>query len=225
MVVGIILMIASVFLFIMAMTVFLPKAMLKPKCRIKAPEGRGIKRVLLNGNRCIVYKASSEVGKYIDQYLIYDDNGTKILRCKTNGRVRYLDYDIVIFDCSDRAVDVVNVKEDIIKGDLTRRVELPNETSYVSIVIRQADNVNYKKPPLMNVSGKSIFFYSVLAFIFTFLETFVLKISCAYAFGGVFRESFIQSTSSLAISIALSVVTAFIGVFTVVYSIKIRGKR
>jgi hypothetical protein len=224
MIVGIVLMVVSVFFFVISMTAILPKLLLRVKSTVTEPEGRGIKKALFNGRRCIVYRSGSEVHKYIKQYLIYDEGNQKVLRCKTNGSLRYIDYDIVLFNKYDKAFKVINVKEDIVKGDLTRRVDLPKETSYVSIVIRKADSQDFAKPPVFNVTVKSIAIYSIACFLVTLLETFILKVSCAFAFGGVFRESFIQSPSSTIVGLLLSLLTGLLALISIIYSVKIKGK-
>lgn len=222
--IGIVLMIASVFLFVVAMAVLLPKTLLRIKCSVTEPEARGIRKALYNGKRCIVYRAGEEVHRYVKQYLIYAENGKKVLRCKTNGSLKYIDYDIVLFDKYDEAFKVVNVKEEIVKGDLTRRVELPDRTSYVSLVIRAADSQVFDKPPAFNVTIASIAIYSAACFLMTLLETFILKVSCAFAFGGVFRESFIQSSASTVVNVCLSLLTGLIALGSIVYSVKFKGK-
>lgn len=225
---GIVLLVTSMALFVALLTVILPKLFLKVKFRVKEPTDRGIKRYIYNGKRCVVYETGNQINKYIKNYLLLEGDNCKILRCKTANRIVYLDYDVVVFDRYDKVVGVINVKENMVSGNFTRRVELPEETSYVRIILRKANNISLKKKkekPIAYISKGKIFLYSLAAMVVTVLEVFALKVACAYAFGEVFRESFVRSGYGIIMGFILAIATGIIATITVSASIKRYGKR
>ncbi len=223
--VGIMLLVASVLLFVILMTVVLPRMVLKASCKIKDPQGRGTRRVIYKGQRCVVYEASNKIHKYIKQYLLLKEPEGKILKCKTSGEYSYLDYDVVVFNRYNEVIKVINVKENIPEGDFTRKTPLPDDTSYVNIVVRRADNKVVSTEPIMSVSGKRVLLYSLFALLLTLAEMFVLKVSCAYAFGGVFRESFIRSIDGAIAGSVLAILIGIASMIIVFATVSSRSKR
>lgn len=225
---GIILLVTSMVAFVALLTVILPKLLLKVKYRVGEPCDRGIRRYIYNGKRCIVYETGNQINKYIKNYLLLDNGDSKILRCKTAGKVEYLDFDIVVFDRYDKVSTVINVKENMVSGNFTRRVELPAETSYIRIILNKVNDLSLKpkrKKAIAYIPKGKVFLYALLAMASTCLEVFALKVSCAYAFGGVFRESFVRSGYGMFLGFFLAFLTGVIAIITVSVSIRRYGKR
>ena len=225
MAIGYVLLITSVVLFLLLMVVALPKSLLKVKYSIKEPDDIGIKRCFYNGKRCVVYEGGREISKYIEKYLLVEGKDCKILRCKVARKIAYLNYDVVVFNRYDQIVDIVNVKENLVKGGYTRRVELSNETSYVRIVIREADGLVIKRKPIAYIPAGKIMLYGFLTTILTVIEIFVLKIACAYAFGGVFREVFIRSTNGTIVTLIIAFIIGLVALISVAFGVKRYRKR
>lgn len=204
--IGLILMLVSVVTYIMLETVILPQRMIKSSFRIKEPHDRGVKRCLFKGKRCIVYKSGNSNKKYIQQYAIIQDEGKKLLKCKVSPAVEYIDYDIVLFDRCNKPFKVMNVKEDILGVDYTRSTVIPNETSYVTLVIKRVNKTVFKRPPCVKVKGGSIFGFGLVTILLTAIEGYIIRACCSISFGGVFRESFIATTKGLIVIGALAIV-------------------
>ena len=220
MAIGYVLLISSVILFLFVMIVALPKALLKVKYSVNEPDDIGIKRCFYNGKRCVVYEGGRDISKYIEKYLLVEGKECKVLRCKVAQKIAYLNYDVIVFNRYDEVIDVVNVKENLVKGGYTRRVELPNETSYVRIIIREVDDLVIKRKPIAYIPAGKVALYGFLASIITVIEIFVLKIACAYAFGGVFREVFIRSTDGTLITLFIAFIIGITALISVAFGVQ-----
>lgn len=220
MAIGIVLLIGSVFLFIILMTVILPKLFLTVNYNVTEPCDIGTKRCIYKGRRCIVYDGGKEIRTYIKKYLLIQGKNCKMLRCKTAIPIGFIDYDIVVFDRYNKVHQIINVKENLVNTDYTRRVELPNETAYVRLVIRNVNGNTITNEPVAYIPKKKINWYTFFAIMVAALETFTLKVSCSYAFGGVFRESFIRSGKGLLVCLIFAVATGMVALITVKNSIK-----
>lgn len=223
--VGLAVLVASVILFVALMTIVLPKALLKVVYNVDRPKDRGTKKCLFNGKHCIVYASTKENIQFIKQYALLQEDGHKSLTCKVTPVVEYLDYDIVLFNRYNKVFKVMNVKEDIIGADLTRTTVLPDETAYVSIVIRKVNHTNLKRSPVVKIKKKSILGFSLLTVLITAIEGFVVRACCSYAFGGVFRESFISSMDGIIFIGILAVLTGIVASISVSLSAKKRAKK
>lgn len=224
MTIGILLLVASVTLFLYLTVFLLPQKFLCVKYLISAPEGRGVRRCIFNGKRCVLYEAARHTRRYIRQYLLTEEEGAKVLLAKTNGNVAYLEYDVVLFDRYHKVFRILNIKESIPKGDYTKPVQLPPETSYVSLVLRRVNRTVISKRRLARVPGGRILSYVLLTALLALLQGFALNVSCAYIFGGVFRESFIRKPEALFMSLALSLIIAVAGMIPAVIGACRRSK-
>ena len=217
--------VVSVIVFFVLMTLVLPKALLKVSYNVDKPKDRGVKKCLFADKHCMIYSSTKENKQFIKQYALVQEKGHKTLTCKLSSGVEYLDYDIVMFNRYNKVFKVMNVKEDIIAQGLTRTTVLPDETSYISIVIRKVNQTNLKRPAVMYMKGKRIVGFSLLAMLFTAIEGFVVRACCSYAFGGVFRESFISSMNGMVAIVLLSILTGMVGGISVAAGVKKRARK
>ena len=211
MLIGYILLFTSMFLYFVVMGWGLPCLLLRTQYRPIRLNARGLRRCLFNGKRCVVYERGINQRLHVSRYLLCQEDGYKVLQCKVSPNVRYLDYDVMVYDRYDNVVDVINVKEDVI-SQYTRRLQLPDETAYVNIVLRKVNkSVLFKKRLAYIPRGKITAFIS-LAFLFTLLESVVVMVSTAYAFGGVFREDYMSSPLRMAFGFGVSGVVGLLAI-------------
>ena len=215
MVISLSVLVASVILYVLLMTVILPKAMLKVVYKVDKPKDRGTKKCIFDGKHCMVYTSTKENKQFIKQYVLLQEEGHKTLTCKLTPVVKYIDYDIVLFNRYNKAFKVINVKEDISSAELTRATMLPDETAYVNIVVRKVNHTSLKKAPTVKMKKKSISLFALVVALITAVEGFVIRSCCSYSFGGVFRESFIASYDGLIALGALAILTGIIASISV----------
>ncbi|MBO5312356.1 MAG: hypothetical protein J6B29_00175 [Clostridia bacterium] len=221
---GLIALLVSVLIYVALMTMVLPKRMIKVKYTINECEDRGVKKCLFKDRNCIVYKSSNTNKKYIKQYVLVQQDGYKLLKCKLSSMVEYIDYDIVLFDRCNKPFRVINVKEDILGVDYTRSTILPNETSYITIVIRKVNKQSFKVSPIVKLKGGSVLGFSIITVLLTALEGFIVRACCSYSFGGVFRESFIASANGILFVLGLALVAGLLSAILVNISASRRAR-
>ena len=238
MAIAIVLLIGSMLLFLWILAWGLPMLLLRPEFLPITPTDRGVRRCYYRGHRCIVYETSADQRFCIRKYLLCQEDGYKLFKCQLAPRIHRLAYDIVLFDRCDRIIDVVSVKENLLaeraasarRGqntpvDCTGFVELPDETSYVKLVIRRVNGQTVSREGVTHISRAKLSLFAVLALVLTALEGFAIKVSMAHAFGGVFREDFISSGQSTIIGIAVTVVLAAIGIGIALSALRHRNKK
>lgn len=225
MLIGLSILTASVILFLTLMTLVLPKYVLRVSYKVGGACDRGVKKCLFKGKHCMVYDSSKENKPIIKQYLLLQEDGYKTMRCRVTSNVEYLDYDVVLYNRYNKVFKVINVKEDIVGVEMTRTTRLPDETAYVRIVIKKVNRTDMKRKPIMRITKGSIFFFSLLAVVFTAVETFVVRACCSYCFGEVFRESFIASTEGLLVVGALALAMGLLGGLSVAISAAKRARK
>lgn len=225
MTIGLIAMTVSVILFMTLMTFVLPRWILKITYKVGGATDRGVKRCLFKGKRCMVYDSSKENKPIIKQYLLLEEDGYKSLKCKVTPNVKYLDYDVVLYNRYNKPFKVINVKEDIVGMEMTRAARLDDETSYVKIIIKRVNRTDMRKKPVMRIGGGRIFLFSVLAMVLTAVEAFAIRVCYSYSFGKVYRESFVSSTEGLLTIGAVALVMGLLGALLVVIRASKRARK
>lgn len=193
----------SMFLYFVVMGWGLPGVLLRTRYRQIKLNARGMRRCLFNGKRCVVYERGVNQRRHISRYLICQEDGYKVLQCKVSSNIRYMEYDVMLYDRYDKTIDVINVKEDVV-SEFTRRLILPDETSYVNIVLRKVNKSVLFKKRLTYIPRTKITLYIFLAFLVTVLESVIVMTSTAYAFGGLFREDYMSSLGHMVFGFAVS---------------------
>ena len=225
MTIGLIAMTLSVILFVTLVTFVLPKWILKISYKVGGACDRGVKRCLFKGKHCMVYDSSKENKPIIKQYLLIQEDGYKALKCKVTPNVRYVDYDVVLYNRYNKPFKVINVKEDIVGMEMTRTTRLDDDTSYVKIIIKRVNRTDMKKKPVMRIKGSRIFLFSILAVLLTAVEAFAIRVCYSYSFGEVYRESFVSSTKGLIAIGAVALVTGLLGALLVVLRASKRARK
>ena len=136
--------------------------------------GRGLRKFSFPGGRAVTYETHPAQRRFIPTYALIYKDGFKYLKIKSSPSVYYLNYDVVAFNTVGRVLDIINVKEHIAKSENAKSVIIPEDTSYVSLVLYKVNGrVFEKKPPYrFNRIRKYVYVLSVL--VATFFATYVL---------------------------------------------------
>ena len=124
---------------------YLPRLIMRPVPCGRRMQDRGIKKYTYDSGRAVVYMPEIPARKYIKQYIICSENGAKYLRCYVNNRVRYIEYDVHVFNNKNKLIDIIGVNELLGGGDISGAVKLPADTSYVSLILRNADGMYWNR--------------------------------------------------------------------------------
>jgi hypothetical protein len=212
----IVLPIAVAFIYIFAVAWILPKIFLQNKYKIKTVRDRGIKKYrTANDERGIVYEPDLGTRKYVSQYVLTDDGKEKCLKCKISDKISYIEYDVALFDRNHKVFKVLNVCELIDDIGFTKSVELPQETSYVTIILNKVNNEQMRRPVRAGVSVSKAIIYMLTSLALSFVTAFTFKQGLANSIGGVFRESFMNYAGGHVVTAIATVVLWFIAAVTV----------
>ena len=202
----------------------LPKYFLKFRYRLPGPSGRGLKIVRDERGGKILCEPGRETRPYIKRYILSEQDGKKYLTCKTDGKVGYLDYDVVLFDAKSRAFKNLRVRERVGKSGITRALTLPKKTCCVSLLINRADDVRFDHRAVREISKGRMLFFAALCVLSEALGFFAVYICVARAFGGLYAESFLFSGTEIAIFAAFCAEVALINALIAWQAVKIKNR-
>ncbi len=218
-----VLLLISIVLYGVLVAFVIPNGFLNTGFAMSEPTDRGLRNIVEPNGRTIVYQPSLRSRKYIKQYLISERGGRKILLCKTDESVEYLDYDVAMYDRRKHIVKVLNVKELIKTRGYTQELELPEPVAFVSVILNQADEVVFQEKLLKPVSKGKMGGYITMSSLCTILEILFAKVCCSNVFGGVFKESFLIETTSIVFTSIFALVAVAVNIVVAVVAIKRRN--
>ena len=142
---------------------YFPRFIMKPRVTGEKMGDRGIKRYTYENGRGVVYEPEIAARKYVKQYMLFTKDGTKYVKCLIEPRVKYLNYDILVFDNKNKLIDLINVDEQLKGGTMTKAVPIVAEASYISLVLRCADNMYENRKIRVDYSYVSCILYGGLS--------------------------------------------------------------
>ena len=207
------LLVGSIILFLVVEILILPKFLLESKYSIGQTSDRGIRKYKTSDDGVyLVYEPNLLVRKWIKQYVIGHRNGEKMLKCKVDEDVDYVEYDVVLFDAADKVFRVLGVQQLLDDGVFTDEIELPPETAYVTLVLRRVNNRTFPKAACAQVSRVKMTVYGLLTCIMATATGFCMNLSFSYLFGEVFRESYASSMWENVLVLGVALIASVVGV-------------
>lgn len=153
----------------------LPKIFIRAEYKSEKIHDRGIKKYLFENGRAIVYEPTPELRKFICQYILSDIGGERYLQCKVEESVKKIEYRILTFDAFDKPLGAFEVRESDIRDEVTEMVDLPCDTAYVSIELKEVNNDKVCKDTVVGYSATKIAVFAVLTILATVCEALIVK--------------------------------------------------
>jgi hypothetical protein len=207
---------ASMGIYTLLVSRFLPKRLLSPVvgCNI---HDRGIRKCVFPAGRGIVYEPRLTARRYINQYVIYSENGAKYIKCKINKKVKSVKYELVIYDRKNNPIEILQINQTADESGYTSAVMLPNETSYVDLRLCAANNVAFKEEDVDVYDGKNALLFLLTVFVLTLimglLANYVIVGFSDMLLGYLKAVPTVDPVFPLLILLAISAVTSLLALF------------
>lgn len=211
--------------FIAAHAYILPTLFLKMHYNSSNLPDRGIKAIdEEDGGRSIVYEPDVRLQNYVKKYVLSVRDGKKYFTCKIDDCVKYLDYDIVLFDKNGNSFKILTVKELIIKRGVTNTYELPDKTVYVSLALNEVNDQKVKGTITKKVKGSGVALHLMFSTVIELFSVLCVKILIGKMFGGIFFESFVFVGSTWIFTLLLFLSMIFVNVLITLFLVFIKNK-
>lgn len=206
-------------------SLLLPKMFLQTRYTIKSSVDRGLKKIIEKNGQSMVFQPALKWRKYINQYVLAERSGVKQLMCKLNTDITYISYDIVLFNSEDKVFDVLTVKDLVEKNGFSKVVELPEDTSYVSLVVNEVDGMSFPDHITGKAKAGKVAKFLVACSFMILLELLFVKVCCANLFGGVFKESFVLNVQSTLVTLLIAGILIIVNIIVSLITVKVRGAK
>lgn len=213
---------SSIILFVLLAIVIIPKFLLKLSFVGLTPKDVGLKVINEKNGISILYHATDETGDYIEQYILSKRNNKKVLICKINKDITTINYDVVIFGKENKIITVYNVFEKIKSAGYTRKIDLPNFTSHVVILLNSVNDEKFKTKYKRGVSSNRKITYLLIESLLLIALLFMSRYCIARIYGDVFFDSYLSSSLGIIIFALVSIVS--LGINTLIILLALNRK-
>jgi len=221
---------AFILVIVIVATVFiatyaLPRIYLKLRYTVNKSNDRCIKRVYEKHGQSMVFEPEERWRKYINQYVLAERKGKKEMVCKVDKDLSYIEFDVVIFNANSKVTQVIKAKDYVNNTGLTKPIELPEETSYVTVNVLRADNRLFEDHLTAKIPAGRKFRFILINAATVLMEVICFKICFANLFGGVFRDSLLINVEGLISSAIFAGVLIVLNTIIVAIAVKAREKK
>ena len=161
--------ITGIFLYALLVSRILPRFLLSP-FQSAVRGDRGVRKCVFPGGRSMTYEPKLPFRRYIQEYVLFENNGEKYIKCKLNEKVAALQFDLFIYDRKDKITEKISVSEIVETEGYSAEVMLPAQTSYVHLRLRSVNGVEIKNDETETYCGKRAVAFCFLVFLLTFIE-------------------------------------------------------
>ncbi len=224
MVVWIVIFILVVLISVFITAYLLPRIYLKQRYTVEKSDDRCIKRVYERNGQSLVFEPEEKWRKIVHQYVLSERGENKVLMCKVNKSLSYIEFDVVVFNAFNQVAGVIKVNDYVDGSGYTKIVELPDDTSYISINVIRADNEKFGKNITAKVPAKRKFGFIMINAVMILVEVIACRICLANIFGDEFRESIVLNLEGAITSAIIAGVLILINTIIVMISVKVREK-
>ena len=203
----------------------LPRAFLALRYTVKQSYDRCIKRVYEVNGQSLVFEPEIKWRKIVKQYVISERKDKKQLMIKVDKDLSYIVYDVVIFNCRDEVSTVLKVNDYVGGSGYGKVVDLPEETSYITIHVLRADNKRFEDHLTAKIPAGKVFKFLLVNALVVIMETVWIKICLSHILGGVFKESFVLDGEGLLMSLAVAGVLILLNSIVAIIALAIRKRK
>lgn len=203
----------------------LPRTFLTLRYNVKQSNDRCIKSVLEVNGKSLVFVPELKWRKFVKQYVISERKDKKQLMLKVDENLSYLVYDVAVFNSRDEVEMVLKVNDFVDCKGYGKIIDLPSETSYVSIQVLKADNQSFSDNLTAKMPKGSVFKFLLVNAFVVIMETVWIKICVSNIFGGIFKESFIIGDSWLSTTLPLVGIVILLNSIITIIALAVRSKK
>ena len=171
----VILLLLSFVAYVFLMSRIYPKTFLKPCWNDGNTGDRGLKKYRYHNGRAIVYEPSFKMRKYVKQYILSSNDGGKYIKCKLDDRVQSMVYDVIAYNSDDKVLDDILITDLIQQRGYSSAADLPRDTSYVKIIVREINGVKIENSAVAEYSFVRVLLFFAATVITTVFEYMIVR--------------------------------------------------
>ena len=139
------LIIVSLVAFAALLRFVVPTFVLKVRHSVDKSLGRGLKTYKYPTGRAVLYEPHPSLRKYVNEYLLFVNDGYKYFKCTVDNAVKRLDLEIIMLNNKNEVVDVLRASSLIDASSTSPDILLHPDTSYVALNVEMVNGAEVKR--------------------------------------------------------------------------------
>ncbi len=178
----IIIAIASLILYILAVSQWLPSLLIAKRRVSGKVSDRGIKKYVFSEGRSVVYEPGRTSRGYMKKYMLFCYKDKKYMRCLFDDAVRSAYFEMLVYNNQNKIIKIADVYIPVGETHYSESILLPDDAAYVNLTLFKINGVSLPKNEedvkwLKGHMLKRRLIYSALATFITFVESsFILSV-------------------------------------------------
>ena len=196
------LIIVSLVAFAALLRFVVPTFVLKVRHSVDKSLGRGLKTYKYPTGRAVLYEPHPSLRKYLNEYLLFVNDGYKYFKCTVDNAVKRLDLEIIMLNNKNEVVDVLRASSVIDASSTSPDILLHPDTSYVALNVEMVNGAEVKRLTRSYYTLLQIGIYFSIVFTLALLELNAVSALTV----GIFK--IILGIKSVSVSTALAYFTS-----------------
>ena len=196
------LIIVSLVAFAALLRFVVPTFVLKVRHSVDKSLGRGLKTYKYPTGRAVLYEPHPSLRKYVNEYLLFVNDGYKYFKCTVDNAVKRLDLEIIMLNNKNEVVDVLRASSVIDASSTSPDILLHPDTSYVALNVERVNGAEVKRLTRSYYTLLQIGIYFSIVFTLALLELNAVSALTV----GIFK--IILGIKSVSVSTALAYFTS-----------------
>ena len=196
------LIIVSLVAFAALLRFVVPTFVLKVRHSVDKSLGRGLKTYKYPTGRAVLYEPHPSLRKYVNEYLLFVNDGYKYFKCTVDNAVKRLDLEIIMLNNKNEVVDVLRASSLIDASSTSPDILLHPDTSYVALNVEMVNGAEVKRLTRSYYTLLQIGIYFSIVFTLALLELNAVSALTV----GIFK--IILGIKSVSVSTALAYFTS-----------------
>lgn len=164
------LIIVSLVAFAALLRFVVPTFVLKVRHSVDKSLGRGLKTYKYPTGRAVLYEPHPSLRKYVNEYLLFVNDGYKYFKCTVDNAVKRLDLEIIMLNNKNEVVDVLRASSVIDASSTSPDILLHPDTSYVALNVEMVNGAEVKRLTRSYYTLLQIGIYFSIVFTLALLE-------------------------------------------------------
>ena len=164
------LIIVSLVAFAALLRFVVPTFVLKVRHSVDKSLGRGLKTYKYPTGRAVLYEPHPSLRKYVNEYLLFVNDGYKYFKCTVDNAVKRLDLEIIMLNNKNEVVDVLRASSLIDATSTSPDILLHPDTSYVALNVEMVNGAEVKRLTRSYYTLLQIGIYFSIVFTLALLE-------------------------------------------------------
>ena len=164
------LIIVSLVAFAALLRFVVPTFVLKVRHSVDKSLGRGLKTYKYPTGRAVLYEPHPSLRKYVNEYLLFVNDGYKYFKCTVDNAVKRLDLEIIMLNNKNEVVDVLRASSLIDASSTSPDILLHPDTSYVALNVEMVNGAEVKRLTRSYYTLLQIGIYFSIVFTLALLE-------------------------------------------------------